>query len=203
MMLSKEQMLKELMDAYEFFQQAEDTEYIYETRRNLLEEERGTLEKPPVSFYILFVFVPLYVLSLFRRLAMRPMTVLLFVILVVGLLIAKPVYKKTSHYAKRLKEFKDKEEALKDLEGTVILNCYNNRGSVSFLSKEYWNTDAIGSMIGYLKNGRAITVADMVNLYENELHQRRMENIQMEILREEKLQTEAAQNPQYIYIQRY
>lgn len=202
MMLSKEQMLKELYDAYEFFKQAEGTEYIYETRSRLLEEERVKLEKPPVWFYILLIFVPLYITSLFLRVAEGVASVLMFVIPIVGFLIVKKVYKKTPHYAKRVKEFQQKEDGLKNLEDKVVLNGYNARGSVSFLSEEYWNTDAIGRMISYLKSNRASTVAEMVNLYENELHQRRMENIQQDILREEKLQTEIAQGPHFVYTNR-
>ena len=47
---------------------------------------------------------------------------------------------------------------------------------------DYDNTAAVDFFLSAVRNHRATTVQEMVNLYETEMHQRRMEAGQQEIL---------------------
>ena len=55
--------------------------------------------------------------------------------------------------------------------------------SPDYLPEEYRQLDAINSFISYLSTGRADTLGQAINLYEQELHNRRMERKQEEHLR--------------------
>ena len=60
---------------------------------------------------------------------------------------------------------------------------------VRYVPRDYQYSDAIQSFQNYLINQRAHTLTEAINLYEEELHRMRLENMQMEMLREQKKQT--------------
>ena len=210
MALNKKEMLEELYSAYEFFQKAEETEYICETKMNLLEEERTALKKTPWVIRLVIGFALVLfarAVTSFIQIENAETMLMIYSIIPIGMFIlgcilADKIYPQTPIYANKVKQLEEREAEVEDWRGKVLLDCMNQRGQVSFLSDRYWNTQAIGKMISYLEGNRANTVAQMVNLYEKEMHYQRMEDLQEEILREEKLQTEAAQQPEYIYIYR-
>lgn len=51
------------------------------------------------------------------------------------------------------------------------------------LPREYWYSIALTSITGYLRTGRASNMKEALNLYEEEMHRLRMENMQEQSLR--------------------
>lgn len=52
---------------------------------------------------------------------------------------------------------------------------------------DYDNTAAVDFFLSAVRNHRATTVQEMVNLYETEMHQRRMEEGQQRILNQQRI----------------
>lgn len=51
-----------------------------------------------------------------------------------------------------------------------------------YVPQEYWYTFALQKIVGYLQNGRAIYPMQAFNLFEEEMHRMRMEQMQQEIM---------------------
>ena len=58
-----------------------------------------------------------------------------------------------------------------------------------YLPEDYWYSDAVRSIASYYRNSRANSLKEALNLYEEEMHRLRMENMQALTLRETKKQT--------------
>ena len=58
-----------------------------------------------------------------------------------------------------------------------------------YLPEDYWYSDAVEAVSAYLRNMRADSIKEALNLYEEELHRLRMENTAQLILIENKKQT--------------
>lgn len=57
------------------------------------------------------------------------------------------------------------------------------------LARDYWYMDAVTRISNYLRNGRAESIKEAINLYEEESHRMRMENLQYRTLVENQKQT--------------
>lgn len=57
------------------------------------------------------------------------------------------------------------------------------------LPEDYWYSLAVASIAGYFRTGRAYTLKEALNLYEEEMHRLRMENMQEQTLRQNQKQT--------------
>lgn len=58
-----------------------------------------------------------------------------------------------------------------------------------YLPEDYWYSQAVSSIAGYFRTGRASTIKEALNLYEEEMHRLRMENMQEQTLRQSQKQT--------------
>ncbi len=58
-----------------------------------------------------------------------------------------------------------------------------------YIPEDYWYSQAVASIGGYFRNGRAGTMKEALNLYEEEMHRLRMENMQEQTLRLNQKQT--------------
>lgn len=52
----------------------------------------------------------------------------------------------------------------------------------NYVPQEYWYAFALQKIVGYLQNGRAISPMQAFNLFEEEMHRMRMEQMQQEIM---------------------
>ena len=70
---------------------------------------------------------------------------------------------------------------------SAIWNDLNN-----YVPRNYWYSNAIVSFVDYMQNGRASNLKEAVNLFEEELHRMRMENMQAELVKQSRYQTSLA-----------
>ena len=68
------------------------------------------------------------------------------------------------------------------------------------LPQDYRYLDAAKSILFYLENGRADNMKEACNLYEEELHRQKMENLQVDILNQQQFMINLLRNLNNIII---
>lgn len=92
--------------------------------------------------------------------------------------------KKTEKNASKLQaQLDENQKAYYDLAQMVYPTLKRN------LPEDYWYSQAVASIAGYFRTGRANTLKEALNLYEEEMHRLRMENMQEQTLRQSQKQT--------------
>lgn len=89
--------------------------------------------------------------------------------------------------AKIINECKKKMEETQNRCAEIVKAIYPQLQH--FVPKDYWYSSALFTMASYFRNGRAHSMKEAINLYEEEMHRLRMENMQEQVLRQNQKQT--------------
>lgn len=106
-----------------------------------------------------------------------------------------PAFFFVSFYVPRIKKEKEElkiqhEESIAILEQRKIdIATFMCNDLASYIPPNYQYSIAVEKMYEYLVNGRARNLTEAINIYEDDMHKLRMENMQGEILRQQKCQT--------------
>ena len=85
-----------------------------------------------------------------------------------------------------------KEIEIKKVEEEDIISVWWDQIQ-TFVPPNYRYSTAVYKFCDYLNNSRANNIKDAVNLYEEEMHRMRMENLQAQILQQQRYQTSLAE----------
>ncbi|WP_034444865.1 hypothetical protein [Butyrivibrio sp. AE2032] len=150
-----------------------------------------------VWIYILVPIVSLIaftILNIKVMIANPPSFLRLMVLAVIGLpilyfyLYFKPIMKKESEDL-----MIEEERVLQEIKDAQIAEISPYWDQISdYVPTNYQNSFAVSSFCSYLQNGRASNLKEAINLYEEELHRYRMEQMQSQILQQQKYQTSLA-----------
>jgi len=153
----------------------------YHNRRQMLQKQLNRLEKSGDSN---FIFLECGI-SFFVGIGLISLIGFAGGITIGGIILG------TLHFCVRDSLKNDKNKQISDLQAELHTVRQVHAESVQKvvpvlqrnLPREYWYSIALTSITGYLRTGRASNMKEALNLYEEEMHRLRMENMQEQSLR--------------------
>ncbi|WP_034444861.1 hypothetical protein [Butyrivibrio sp. AE2032] len=186
--------LSPLIEPLKVFESMEDKKAY---TRTICQQRRQSIKSSQIVAYIVtpvLCLIAFFILN-FRVILHNPPAFMRLIVLgVIGL----PIFYFYLYFKlvnKRKIDAIDNEEnqAISDIEEAQLDFITPYLGAVTeCLPTKYQYSYAVSSFCSYLQNGRAGSLKDAINLYEEELHRNRMEQMQSQILQQQKYQTSLA-----------
>lgn len=194
---------KLLNECYDYIELNED---MIKEKKYKMDNSKSAYRKTRVWGLILMIAGPVLALSTCGEKGMEGIGVFFFIHSFVGVFLfmlgrikrqkymkqAKKDYEETKEFAEQ--EIKEELSKVDEIKAGLREYANKNEHLIAFLPSNYRNPNAINFMLNAIKNLRANTLTDVINLYEQELHL-----LEQERLLKEVVQTQQQLQEQYYY----